>query len=352
MSGSSIVLVVAGGLNTDIVALGVDRLLSAGELTRSGRLLIGPGGKSCNLARMAAALMGPGRVAMMGKTSRDPYGLWRVPVRALEDDGVDTRFRQYRGLEVATGNSGHRSHPRETATAKTRSIPCRAINDAFSPGRRRRVDVVRRRTAARAARPDLRMPLRTAVHAVRKAASAGMSRPGPGNVNERDDYGELLGLGISVPGPRRARSPRADRCRDKGHESAREAARVLRARGIENTVLTHGAKGAYVFAGSEEIHVKTPAVARNGIRDATGCGDQVTAVAVRGAAAGQGPVAGQRGGGSRRRHAVSPPRYPAGQREELEEYTEAGGAMKPGEPAAEFTRSPPSRRPAPACARA
>ncbi|MDD3718171.1 MAG: PfkB family carbohydrate kinase [Actinomycetota bacterium] len=279
MSGSSIVLVVAGGLNTDIVALGVDRLLSAGELTRSGRLLIGPGGKSCNLARMAAALMGPGRVAMMGKTSRDPYGLWRVPVRALEDDGVDTRFVNIEDFEVAREFPGIALIPvNRDGENQIYSLP--GINDAFSP---RDVDgastLFDADSGARMLALTLGMPLRTAVHAVRKAASAGMMVVlDPGNVNERDDYGELLGLGISVlaPNEHEARVLTGVEIRDM--RSAREAARVLRARGIENTVLTHGAKGAYVFAGSEEIHVKTPRLPETGIRDATGCGDQVTAV--------------------------------------------------------------------------
>jgi hypothetical protein len=39
-------VIVPGGLNTDIVGLGVDRLISAGELTLGGKLMIGPGGKA------------------------------------------------------------------------------------------------------------------------------------------------------------------------------------------------------------------------------------------------------------------------------------------------------------------
>ena len=67
-------VIVVGGLNTDIVAAGVDELLGPGELSRSGELLIGPGGKSSNIARMCACLLGPDCVFMVGKTSRDPYG--------------------------------------------------------------------------------------------------------------------------------------------------------------------------------------------------------------------------------------------------------------------------------------
>lgn len=83
-------IIVVGGLNTDIVATGVDDLLGRGELSRSGELFIGPGGKSSNIARMSACLLGPERVFMVGKTSRDPYGLWEVPVKALREAGVNT----------------------------------------------------------------------------------------------------------------------------------------------------------------------------------------------------------------------------------------------------------------------
>ncbi len=45
-------VIVPGGLNTDILDLGVDRLLSPGELTLGGKVNIGSGGKSRNMAQM------------------------------------------------------------------------------------------------------------------------------------------------------------------------------------------------------------------------------------------------------------------------------------------------------------
>lgn len=88
MNKTSTRAIVVGGLNTDSVAAGVDSLLGPGELTGSGDLFIGPGGKSSNVARMSARLLGPERVFMIGKPSRDPYGLWEVPVKALREAGV------------------------------------------------------------------------------------------------------------------------------------------------------------------------------------------------------------------------------------------------------------------------
>ncbi len=153
MSGQGIDLIVAGNMNTDIVALGVDRLLAPGEQTRSGRLLIGPGGKACNMARMAAALMGPGKVAMLAKTTRDPYGLWKVPMKALEDTGVDTRFikieeygaeGEYPGIALIAvdGRGEHQIYSVPGISASHRA-----------PGHRRRLGAVRCGQRRRACSP-------------------------------------------------------------------------------------------------------------------------------------------------------------------------------------------------------
>ena len=76
---NKIIVIVPGGLNTDFIGLGVDKLLGPGELTLSGELRIGPGGKSRNIAQMTAGFLGRGTVAMIGKTTRDPFGFWNCP---------------------------------------------------------------------------------------------------------------------------------------------------------------------------------------------------------------------------------------------------------------------------------
>ena len=279
MSGSGIVLIVAGSMNTDIVALGVDRLLCPGEQTRSGRLLIGPGGKACNMARMAAALLGPGTVAILGKTTRDPYGLWKVPVNALEKAGVETRYvkieeysadGEYPGVALIAvdGRGEHQiySVPGISATIEPWDIDdASALFDAAA--------------GARMLALTLDLPLQAAVHAVRKASSGGMTVVlDPGGLNQSDDHGELLESGISVLAPNEHEARILTGVEVLDMATAREAARILRGRGVDNVVLSHGSKGAYVFFGGEERHYPAPWVPDKGIRDATGCGDQVTAV--------------------------------------------------------------------------
>src|SRR5437899_6702526 len=91
MKSSNISTIVIGGLNTDIFALGAKKLLKAGEHTYANQLHIGAGGKSRNIAQMLAILIGKDKVAMVGKTSKDPYGLWKAPIDSLNEAGVNTK---------------------------------------------------------------------------------------------------------------------------------------------------------------------------------------------------------------------------------------------------------------------
>src|SRR5579872_6904221 len=85
-------VIVIGGLNIDIIARGAKKLIHSGELTYADELHIGPGGKSRNIAQMIAALSTKENVAMIGKTSQDPYGLWKVPMESLKQAGVNTDY--------------------------------------------------------------------------------------------------------------------------------------------------------------------------------------------------------------------------------------------------------------------
>jgi len=84
-------VIVPGGINVDIIGLGVEKIIGAGELTLGGKLRIGPGGKARNMAQMAAAFLGTGKVAMIGRTSQDPFGLWKVPLQSLRKTSTKLR---------------------------------------------------------------------------------------------------------------------------------------------------------------------------------------------------------------------------------------------------------------------
>jgi ribokinase len=286
--GLDVALIVIGGVNTDIVALGVDRLLTPGELTRSGRLLIGPGGKSCNLARMAAPMLAPRGVFMIARTCRDPYGLWQVPLQALREAGVNTDFVKEVDFRVAGEYPGMALIPVD-GEGENQIYCLPGINDSFQPG-----DIEDASSLFDAAGGagmlalTLEMPLDTAVHAVRKAVSLGMKVVlDPGGMDASSDYEELLGLGLFLLAPNEHEAGMLTGIDVEDMDSAREAARRLMVRGIANVVLTHGGKGAYVFTVEGEAHVPVKEMREADVADATGCGDQVTAVLCAGILAGR-----------------------------------------------------------------
>jgi ribokinase len=228
---------------------------------------------------MAAPLLKPHMVAMLAKTTRDPYGLWKVPVEALEEAGVETAFvkiaehraeGEYPGIAlIPVDDRGE--HQIYSVPGVSATIAPRDIDDA--------AELFGAAVGARMLALTLDLPLPVAVHAVRKASSSGMTVVlDPGGLNESDDHGELLGEGISLlkPNEHEARILSGVEVVDFG--TAREAAHILCDRGVGSVVLTHGQNGAYVFSGDDEAHIPAPPVPDEGTRDATGCGDQVTAV--------------------------------------------------------------------------
>src|ERR1035441_10628309 len=89
---NNICVIIPGGLTTDIMVVGVPRLPGVGEDAYGTELKIGAGGKSRNVADMVAHLIGPGTVAMLGHTTRDVFGLWKVPYDALMASGVNLDY--------------------------------------------------------------------------------------------------------------------------------------------------------------------------------------------------------------------------------------------------------------------
>lgn len=281
MGISRVKVIVIGGLNTDIIASGVKKLLRPGELTRSGTLVLGPGGKSRNIAQMTGTFLGAGSVAMIGRTSRDPQGLWRFPLDALKDSGVDTscvkimdykKSAKYPGIAlIAVNRKGEN---------QIYCLP--GINDDFSPkdidDAARLFHAVRKNNGLLAL--ALELPLDTAVYAAKKASAMGIRVVlDPGGIDEEEDYTGLLGRGIYAIKPNEHEVKILTGVTVSGIATARKAARAFQKMGINNVMITHGAKGAYAFSGREERHIPVPKIPGVGVdADETGCGDQAMAV--------------------------------------------------------------------------
>jgi ribokinase len=272
-------ILVVGGLNTDIVAAGVEALLGPGELSRSGELFIGPGGKSSNIARMCACLLGPDRVFMVGRTSRDPYGLWDVPVKALREAGVNTDNVAIEDMEQSGKFPGIALIPvNRSGENQIYCIP--GINDDFSPAdldRAAPLFVTSAHSGILAL--TLEMPLETVAHAILKAREHGIRVVlDPGGIHKAQEARPLLHEGIHCIKPNEHEARILTGVEVVDFPSAQKAAERLLGRGIRNVMITHGSEGAYLFNRKKAEHFPVPAVMETGEMDETGCGDQATAV--------------------------------------------------------------------------
>jgi ribokinase len=283
-------IIVPGGLNTDIVGLGVKKLLAPGELTLGGELRIGPGGKARNMAQMAAAYLGEGEVAMIGRSSRDPFGLWKIPIQHLEKAGVDTTH-----IKILDFEESGRKYPGialipvdEKGNNQIYVLP--GVNEDFS---REDIDeaqaLFKKTEAQKILLLALEIPMETAKHCLDKAASNGIKVIlDPGGISGPVD--ELIDGRIFLlkPNEHEARILTGQEVID--FDSARKASELLISKGVQNVFITHGIKGAYLFNKDVSLHIRIPDVEDSGVHDETGCGDQVTAIVASCLAEGRGLV--------------------------------------------------------------
>jgi ribokinase len=270
-------VIIPGGLNIDLVGLGVDRIIGPGELTLGGTLKIGPGGKARNMAQMAAAYLGPGRVAMIGRTSQDPFGLWKIPVQSLDDAGVDTGYIKILNFREARGKYPGVALIPVDKKGKNQIYVLPGTNQDFC---RKDVDEARKLfegVGRKIMILALEIPMDVVKYCIEKAVSYGvLVIMDPGGVGGPID--EILDERIFLlkPNEHEAKILTGISVFDK--ETAQQAARKLLSRGIRNVFLTCGESGGYLFNPEMNVHIPCPEVEDTGIHDETGCGDQVTAI--------------------------------------------------------------------------
>lgn len=278
---NQISVIVPGALNTDITVLGAKKLLSAGEYTTARELKIGPGGKSRNIAQMIAALIPKNKVAMIGKTAKDSYGFWKVPLNALKKSGVNCNYikitsraksaKEYPGIAVI---------PVDTR-GKNQIYVIPGISNSFSPA-----DIDRARKIFMQAKKNsgllimsLELPLTTAIHTVKKANEFGIKvLLDPGGIDENKNYQQLLKNDIFLLKPNEHEAKTLTGIPVTDFVSAQKAARKLLNLGIKNILITAGSKGAYLFNKKTQEHIPIPKLNIAGnVKNETGCGDQAIA---------------------------------------------------------------------------
>jgi ribokinase len=280
----SVKTIVIGSLNTDLVAVGIKKFPKPGEQVYGKELRIGPGGKSRNIADMIAHLAPANSVAMIGRTVRDSYGLWKQPIEALAKINVNTDY------VTILDNSETQKLPAialipvdENGNNQIFVLP--GISDDFSND-----DIDKAAPLFEEAKQNkgylvttLECPLETVKYAIRKANEHGLKAIfDPGGIEDDTDLTDLLKSGIYLIKPNEHEAYTLTGIQVTDSTSAETAAKKLQALGIPNIIITVGADGAYLFTDTVNKHIPIPEVNAGNEKDETGCGDQTIAALVAG----------------------------------------------------------------------
>lgn len=271
--------IVIGALNTDLVAAGLQKFPKSGELIYGEKLIIGPGGKSRNIADMIARLMPKESVAMIGRTTKDPYKLWKAPVEALNIAGVSTEFIKIVDFQIEQKLPGIALIP-VNKNGENQIIVLPGISDDFSVG-----DIDDAKSLFEEVGSNqgvlvltLECPIDTAEHAIQIANEHDIQVLfDPGGIQEGMKIDHLLQAGIFLIKPNEHEAKILTSVDVVDYDSAKQAAKKLQLMGIENVVITLGEKGAFLFTDGKEEHVPIPEGITGSEKDATGCGDQTIA---------------------------------------------------------------------------
>jgi len=280
-------VIVPGGLNTDLVGLGVEKIIGHGELSLGGRLKIGPGGKARNMAHMAASYLGKEKVAMIGKTSQDPFGLWRIPLTSLQNAGVDTSYVKVLSFKQAGQQFPGVALIPVDKKGKNQIYVLPGTNADFSPKDIQEAgELFLNNNKNKVLLLALEIPMETALYSIKKAHDSGIKVVlDPGGIQTPPKGLLTEKIFLIKPNQHEARILSGIKVRD--FDSASKAAGVFFSKGIQNVLITHGDKGAYFFNKQKSLHIPVPKVPETGTSDETGCGDQVSALTASGIAEGK-----------------------------------------------------------------
>lgn len=271
--------IVIGSLNTDLVATGLQRFPKLGEHVYGKELLIGPGGKSRNIADMIAHLAPENSVAMVGRTVRDPYGLWKPPIEALQKIGVNTDYVAIAEYNKAQKLPGIALIPVDRR-GNNQIIVLPGISDDFSVN-----DIENAKELFLSVGKNdgvlvltMECPVETAIRAVQLANECSMKVLfDPGGIESPDDAAKIIEVGVHLIKPNEHEAQVLTGVAVVDLETAAQAARKLQEQGIKNVLITAGANGAYLITEDKQMHIPIPEVQASGEKDETGCGDQTMA---------------------------------------------------------------------------
>ena len=239
-------IVVVGSSNTDMV-IKLERLPGPGETIIGGDFIMAAGGKGANQA-VAAARVG-GNVTFVARVGADMFG--KQAIQNFQKEGINTGFivkddenpsgvalifvdrKGENSIAVASGANSKLSV--ENVAAAEEKISC-----------------------AQVMLLQLETPLKTVRYATRLASELGSKvilNPAP--ARELDDA--LLRL-ITVLTPNETETELLSGVKVENEKSAKQAADVLRKKGVANVIITMGAKGSFLVTEKQTVLIPTKKV--------------------------------------------------------------------------------------------
>ncbi|MBK6966151.1 MAG: ribokinase [Bacteroidales bacterium] len=225
-------IVVVGSCNTDMV-IKADRLPIPGETILGGTFFMNPGGKGANQA-VAAARMG-GMVTLVSKTGNDVFGKQSMMLYNTEDIKTDFIFSDPNnpsGVALITVDS----------FGENCIVVASGANASLCPA-----DIDKARTAIEAADlvlMQLEIPIDTVEYVAEMATKRGIKvilNPAPARALS-DKL--LKNLYIIIPNKSEAEILSGIKVTDQ--DSARQAADIISAKGVDIVVITLGSQGALI----------------------------------------------------------------------------------------------------------
>lgn len=249
-------IIVAGSSNTDMV-IKADHLPTAGETVIGNRFFMNPGGKGANQA-VAAARLG-GSVTFIAKTGNDIFG--KQSIQMFQEEGINTDYivedpKNPSGVAMITVDRNAENCIVVASGANGTLVPEDLANASRVIGKNSILLL------------QLEIPLKTVEFLAENAAASGATvllNPAPAV-----ELSNSLLKNLSIVTPNRQESETLSGVRVSDIDSAKEAAAVIRSKGVNIVVITLGAEGAVVATEEGITHVPSYPVAAT---DTTAAGD-------------------------------------------------------------------------------
>lgn len=249
-------IIVIGSSNTDMV-IKSRKLPLPGETILGGTFLMNPGGKGANQA-VAAARLG-GIVTFVTKIGNDVFG--NEALSGFKNASIETRYivrdpKNPSGVALINVDEDGENCIVVASGANGTLVPSDIKSEIFETTKQ---DIFLM---------QLEIPVETVKYAAEKASARGsrvILNPAPACWLSDNLFKNLF---LVTPNETEAGMLTGSEVFDEA--SAREAAEILRSKGVQNVVITMGGAGAYILSGS--VSMMVPGISVKAI-DTTAAGD-------------------------------------------------------------------------------